>query len=84
MCECSEGFVEEYASDGVTLLIRRPTRLGRHNCEYIKRRNALIPEAKRLASNTIDTDGVGRLKYDYSKLFIQTMNMLAREAGLVE
>jgi hypothetical protein len=61
ICDCSEAHV------GYRRLAASP-----HNCDYIKRRNALIPKAERIATP--------RGGYGWGADFLEAMNWLAREA----
>lgn len=67
-CTCVEGRYEDASGAKISSTI------GAHNCGYIERRNALIPEAEKIAGNK---DSAG-----WSVRFMKAMNALARMKGL--
>lgn len=81
MCDCREGIIERYDADGVKLF-EAPTKLHVHNCEYIMRRNELIPQAERLALARVGLGDNGKPQSRFSRVFILTMDKLASEAGI--
>lgn len=52
----------------------------RHDCAYVDARNALIPQAERLAAEAVGDAGPGGA---WSREFHAAMNRLAVEHGLV-
>lgn len=71
-CDCAEGFVVKVARDGTPLgreriMVARP-----HDCLYIEQRNALIPQAVKLADSARREKGV-----NWSQAFMGYMDTLA-------
>lgn len=77
MCNCREGLTIRY--DGKV----EPTGLNAHHCLYISQRNALIPEAERLALAEVGKDEYGKPNSGFSREFIRVMDKLARELEIV-
>lgn len=83
MCDCNEGFIQRTSinADGVKIPgIRAPMV---HDCAYIRRRDALIPAAERIAEQAVQhLDKVPRRRA-FATSFMRTMNdlWLASEAA---
>ena len=73
-CNCSEAYVPTYR-DGFEHAPRRLPAARLHNCEYIRRRNALIPMAQKMAKLKSPHGG-----YDWSAAYTEAMERLVAEA----
>lgn len=69
-CTCSEAYVE-----GGTEGQRRLATALLHNCEYIRRRNALIYQARKRARTMVPIGG-----YGWAIAFLDAMDALVAEA----
>ena len=76
-CECAEGkpFFGEKAGRELT-----PPPV--HDCEYIRRRNTLIPEAKRMARRGTAKEPKQTYEDRFSREFLAAMQALAEEVGV--
>lgn len=70
---------EQYLLDA-SGLHRSGIEVNAHDCDYVDARNALIPAAMRMASET----SAERKSHEWSRQFVAAMDRLARERGLVK
>ena len=73
MCKCTEGKVKIFVNE--TAYRQEENNLQAHNCEYVEKRNALIPRAERMA-RAISKEAAG-------PTFLRCMDFLVKEAGLL-
>jgi hypothetical protein len=79
LCHCAEARYERDNSEVVQ------TKLGIHDCEYILKRNALIPRAERTADAIAGRRGlVATDDVLWSRSFHRAMNALVKENGVVK
>lgn len=70
ICDCTEANVSTYRGGS-----RRLEAASLHNCDYIKRRNAFIPQAQQIAKYVAPHGG-----YGWGAAFIEAMDRLVGEA----
>lgn len=82
-CDCAEARLDVMGISNRIIKSRRLIGVDRHDCLYIRQRNALIPDAKAEATRKVPVLIGATEKAAWSLEFISAMNRLAREKGLV-
>ena len=85
MCDCAEGKTRRRVNDKRMALAEyaeeeTPTGLNKHDCEYVARRNALIPDAVEEVGGEIDSKKTGKaLVAEWGRRFMEAMDRLNQE-----
>lgn len=80
-CVCEEGFTKRRIGPPRSRKFEQhktPTDLHVHDCSYIQRRSALIPQAEKMAAEQCRLDG-DRRQVGFSRHFSHVMDLLAKQ-----
>ena len=81
MCTCKEMYFED-ENTGKTVAL--PEDFNNHSCDYIEKRNSLIPDAQRYANNKMREAEKKGSRENFTKIYCERMDFLWKQLAKKE